>query len=334
MEIKEVWTEFKDRITSPLFGSFVLSWLICNWRIPVVLIFYKHSELIATKTTYIDVIVRYTDRYISFLIPAAFSLGYTFIYPFIKRWINVYTAIRTRETDEALLKVGKDAMVSLNVLLKTKGDLKKKESELSELLISEGQILDINKDLETRVTDLQISISTLKEQHTVALNELNNFNAEEISSIKSSHEIRISSILESESAKLDAIKETYHLKLQDKDVVIEEKNKSLKLQGEIITDERGKIDQLIVRITSKDQEISLLKSNITNLSNEIADILVKKDKDKSDLKAIDKYDADIFAKVIEVTNEVMVNNPAMYADSRALITTLQGLVSRRINQMN
>lgn len=43
--IKSIKATLYDRVTSPLYGPFIMSWLICNWEIPYVTIFVSEDKL-------------------------------------------------------------------------------------------------------------------------------------------------------------------------------------------------------------------------------------------------------------------------------------------------
>lgn len=54
-KIKEsVESVLKERMKSPLYGTFILSWLVCNWKIIIVLFFTSTKELGQHKMSYID----------------------------------------------------------------------------------------------------------------------------------------------------------------------------------------------------------------------------------------------------------------------------------------
>ncbi|OOQ61579.1 hypothetical protein [Mucilaginibacter pedocola] len=92
-ELKNFFSDIKSRLNSPLIGSFILSWFIINWRIPIVLLFYKQDEVcLDGYQSFQDVIYQNTNLSSNFYYPFATALFYTFIFPIIRNWIKVYQA--------------------------------------------------------------------------------------------------------------------------------------------------------------------------------------------------------------------------------------------------
>src|SRR5207302_5085956 len=100
-KISDFFKELKERISSPLFFSFIVSWLIWNWRIPVALLFYKPSDLIADGyKSYFDVIEKDLHTNYIFCYPLLSAIGYTLLYPLLRSCIEALnTFFRTRGTD-------------------------------------------------------------------------------------------------------------------------------------------------------------------------------------------------------------------------------------------
>jgi hypothetical protein len=61
---------FKERTSSPFYGSFILSWCVCNWRIIYVTLFVD-EELTGNKINYIERF--YLDNPINLIVLPAFS---------------------------------------------------------------------------------------------------------------------------------------------------------------------------------------------------------------------------------------------------------------------
>jgi len=206
MEIKEIWTEFKDRITSPFFGSFVISWLIWNWQIPVVLLFYKLEDLVEAKTTYIDFILRHQSFWFMIFFPAAFAFSYTFGYPHFKRWINTYTAKQTLKTEEALLRLGETAPVSQDKFLGMHAELKKNKNALAALLIEESAYMNRNEELEGVVSSLRLEITSLINTHQDNLNHLTTSNSEHQSRVNIEQDKAVTELQALHNDRINAIR--------------------------------------------------------------------------------------------------------------------------------
>jgi hypothetical protein len=113
--IKDFLKEFKDRLTSPLFGSFIFAWIIINWRVPIALLFYKQNEMLLDRhRSFIGMIEDYYHVGKFFLFPLIVALFYTFGYPWVRNWIKEYLAQLNRDSDAKILKISKDGWVSVS----------------------------------------------------------------------------------------------------------------------------------------------------------------------------------------------------------------------------
>ncbi len=100
-----------ERLSSPLLGSFLLSWLVWNWKFLVILF----SENSVTTTFDLVNTLAFPDKTTLFLkgffYPLLSSLAYVFLYPYPARFVYAFTlkrqrelnAIKQRTTDETLL---------------------------------------------------------------------------------------------------------------------------------------------------------------------------------------------------------------------------------------
>ena len=81
----DIHQELKDRLASPLFFSFLISWCIINWKIIIGLIFYKNSELkMDGYISYIDFITQNLKASHTLFYPLFAAILYTFIYPIVR----------------------------------------------------------------------------------------------------------------------------------------------------------------------------------------------------------------------------------------------------------
>jgi hypothetical protein len=101
-DLKELFSDLKSRLNSPLFGSYLISWLVFNWRIPVTLILYKQNELcLDNYNSFADVIYKNTNVLNNLLLPLTVALVYTFVFPFFKEFIRRYqTKIKIQSQDK------------------------------------------------------------------------------------------------------------------------------------------------------------------------------------------------------------------------------------------
>lgn len=193
MDVKEIWSEFKDRINSPLFGSFIISWTVVNWRIPIVLLFYKSLDLSNSKTSYIDFIQRNSGWWMSLFLPLGLAILYILIYPILKRQISKYLTKENLKTDKVLSGINDTASVSVSRFTATKTALRENEKELARLLNEEGATDEKNKKLEAEIETLNISAHTNERNHQSELDKIKNNHSYQLSDLIKSYddEIRI-----------------------------------------------------------------------------------------------------------------------------------------------
>ena len=72
----------KERIKSPFYGTFIISWIICNWKIFVVLFFISSDDLRSNKLEYIS--NELIDPYLGIIYPLLATILLILIIP----WIN------------------------------------------------------------------------------------------------------------------------------------------------------------------------------------------------------------------------------------------------------
>jgi len=284
--MKEIWTEFKDRITSPFFGSFVLSWFIYNWQIPLVLIFYKLDDLVKAKTTYIDFILRYKSVEYMIVWPLVSAFLYTFLYPHFKRLINTYTAIQTLKTDTKLLKLGETAPVSQQKFLSMHAELKKNRNELATLLIEESSTKIKNDELEAMVEVLHLKISDINTSHQENISALTKSNTEQITNINLSNDRNVTEINGAHQDRINVIRHEHTEalnRLQDEITVRDGMISTIRTDiDRVMNNEQNYLDQL----GQKEQII-----------NDLNEFIHVKDENQQVLQGL------IVAKDVELTNK-------------------------------
>lgn len=77
---KSIYAVLYERLTSPLAGTFVFTWLIWNWKIWYVTFFIKQSSGL-NKILYIS--EQLSDYYVSVIFPVISTLGLLLLYPFL-----------------------------------------------------------------------------------------------------------------------------------------------------------------------------------------------------------------------------------------------------------
>ncbi|MGC4023396.1 MAG: hypothetical protein QM734_16325 [Cyclobacteriaceae bacterium] len=130
----------KDRVTSPLFSTFIVSWMLCNWKIFYLTLFidsnkiYPSNKIEFISTNYLD----WLNGLVYPLVSTAFLL---FVIPFGEKYVyRTYLYFkkgrqRDREKSEAdtLLTIEESAAIRLEILDQTdthRRQLSKKDDDI------------------------------------------------------------------------------------------------------------------------------------------------------------------------------------------------------------
>ncbi len=149
-ETKDILKNIKERFSSPFYGTFIISWLICNWKIWY-LTFFVDSDILfkdleAIKIDYIIDLYR-VDSFWSFLWP---FLGKLFVCPLISAWSIVF--LMPKLTFYFLKKHEENRKNELEIKFKTDKDILKIKNEK---LKKERETLDEEKVLEERRKEIE-----------------------------------------------------------------------------------------------------------------------------------------------------------------------------------
>lgn len=143
MNFSETITDFvkdlKDRISSPFFSSFVISWIISNWKVSVAVLFYKQAELkVDGYASLIKLIQGEVDVKHGLFFPLGASFGYIIFYPLLKNLIIALLAWYKSWGSELELKYTK-GVVSIKKYLMLRQNLEQRTEILQHALSTEIQ---------------------------------------------------------------------------------------------------------------------------------------------------------------------------------------------------
>ena len=152
-----------DRITSPLFGTFILSWCGWNWRL-LALFLTDSSMPVANKLRYLDSDL-YPSNGVTFiyglLLPLATTAFFIYIYPWFARMVYGYW--REQQNELKRLQVEKDGEKSL-----TNDEAKEIRNQA---LLSELQYQDEREKREVRIKDLENLVKSLQVENSSVSNK-------------------------------------------------------------------------------------------------------------------------------------------------------------------
>ena len=160
--IKDFFKNINYRLSSPFIFSFVISWLFFNWQIPVSLFFYNHNlSQVECLQEYLDFIGKNINFCNSLLFPIFGALFYTFIYPYINKFIKDFHTEREVAAEKSELKIREGSSIPIDKYLSLRDSLVKKQQQL-ELIIKAESATQSN--LENKINEVNTLSIENKEQ--------------------------------------------------------------------------------------------------------------------------------------------------------------------------
>lgn len=161
--VKSIKISVHDRVTSPLFGAFLISWSIFNYRLLIVLF---SSETFQNKFSYID-----TTLYISsfwhdllplFVYPLIATIGFLVLYPYPAGLIFHFWHSHKKQLKEKRQKIDGDTLLTKeeskklrnhyeNIEKEFENDILKKDNEIQKLQELVNQQQEVIEELKNEL---------------------------------------------------------------------------------------------------------------------------------------------------------------------------------------
>ncbi|RZJ40769.1 MAG: hypothetical protein EOO19_15200 [Chryseobacterium sp.] len=173
-DFKDFFKDLRDRITSPLFGSFIISWLVCNWEL-VFLILFNNADTLKKD--------RYSIIYYSFLNQPTYKLLlfpligagiYLYFYPIVKNEIKLYHATKQAENDHRILEKTRGYSIPLENYIEQLDGFEKEKKSLADQIAEQIQIREQRNDAISKASEMQEKLSKLETSNADLQAELTN----------------------------------------------------------------------------------------------------------------------------------------------------------------
>ena len=128
----------KERLASPLFFSFILSWIIFNWEVTVALLWYDPEPKSLGHESLIKYIRDNTNKEFSFIIPICFAIGYTLLNPIIKNLISAFRTWNSKWGGDWNLRILKGSKVPIDKHLAFRKNYDKRTKVLEDVITNES----------------------------------------------------------------------------------------------------------------------------------------------------------------------------------------------------
>jgi hypothetical protein len=159
-KIGEIFSTIKERLTSPLFSSFLISWVIINWRIVIGLFWLNTEQLHAAQyKTYLDVVSSNINLQRNLLEPFGVALFYTFAYPFVRNWINGFMSWMDKWGDDWNLDIKKDGSIPTARYIQLKNNYEEATKQVRAVIEDESKSVNQIDILQTELTNTKIALN-------------------------------------------------------------------------------------------------------------------------------------------------------------------------------
>ena len=186
--IKDFFKHINYRLSSPIIFSFLISWLFCNWKVTLALVYHDTALLkIDGYTSYIDLIDKVVTWRSGLLLPLLGALIYTFGSPIFKALIHAFQTYFQKLEDNWNLSILKGGKISIDKYISLRESLVTREKTLEELIESESSYFaqleeqkGINHDLNQEINDLkdqQKLLTTALESERSKIQRITDLNA-------------------------------------------------------------------------------------------------------------------------------------------------------------
>ncbi len=170
---KDFFTDLKNRAGNPLISSFVISWLVFNWKIPVALFFYNHKEVIFDGyLSYFDLITRNSVWYFTIVLPLTFAGLYTYFFPILKASIKLHIATWAAKNETDILNATKGGRIPIDKYITLKEAYDLRVEQVSSNLDKETFYVQENAKLKVKEEENSVEIQELKNRVSNADNSL------------------------------------------------------------------------------------------------------------------------------------------------------------------
>lgn len=157
-KVSSFFDHLKERFSNPLFFSFLISWLVVNWRISIALIWFDPKQIEATSN---KSIFEFIEKNIGsdkvFWIPLLCALGYTLGMPVMRNLIRIFYSWVDKWGDKLNLRILSNGYISINKYLKLRSDHEERTKLLQDVISKEGQYLEQYNGLKTELLQSQNS---------------------------------------------------------------------------------------------------------------------------------------------------------------------------------
>ena len=176
----EAIKSLRERLTNPFLSSFIIAWILANWKITIALLWFnsRQYELAGHKNIF-SFIEKELNPCSSFIKPLIAAILYTLLIPILRMLISAFTVYINSRSSEWNMIILKDKSIPFEKYLKLKDDnsiqrrklialVEDEENKDKELKSKEGELEKVNSEISRLKLELEKTNSNL--------NEMTNYN--------------------------------------------------------------------------------------------------------------------------------------------------------------
>jgi hypothetical protein len=157
-KISDIFNSIKDRVNNPIFISFIISWIFCNWKVTIALLWYN-SEYWDSQNNLSDYIIENTNAKDSIVIPIVFAIVYVaFVNPLAKNIVKILTQLIDNLGNFLHEKLIEDQPIKFRVYLEQTKELQERENAIATIQNKQDITNKRIKFLEDELRQLQDTV--------------------------------------------------------------------------------------------------------------------------------------------------------------------------------
>lgn len=158
---KSVREAFYERGTSPLYGSLIISWIMWNWKVLYILLFYEEQMTVAMRFEKVLEVSHWSSLYVWPPLTAAFLV---FLMPFASNFVYKFSETYKIKRKEIKFKIQKLTPINFEEQAKLLDDLSSKDTEVAKLKIDVAKMREEHESTSGKFAEKEVEVSSLKSQ--------------------------------------------------------------------------------------------------------------------------------------------------------------------------
>lgn len=175
-KISQILEGLRERFSSPLIFSFLVSWSIFNWEVIVGLLWFDSSANPTGYKSLINFITENTNEPRSFRWPLCAAVAYTIVSPVLSNAIKAFQTWNTKWGEKWNLQISKGSKVPIEKYLALKSNLDERSKILENIIEDEKGIQNKLHVTETALLDARNELNKRSEELSTLRAVADNYN--------------------------------------------------------------------------------------------------------------------------------------------------------------